>query len=458
MSDKRASAFNRLRRLQEQMRSDIPAMLTQRTMSSFTLHAEPAPDAAQQMVSVVVYPQDPFVGDPEVRMMNAADIRPGLTNARVYIRDSVVKPAKPDEEGNYMYWPGSSEFDQVNAFYYTTFTLRMYERYAQRTLPWSFPQPRLAVDPHGGDGANAFYSEQDRLLGFHGFQVNGTFIYAAQSADIVSHEAGHAVLDGLRDLFNESFGLGAQAFHESFGDMTAVLVALHDDSLIQRLLEWTSGNLRMSSFLSTLAEQMTVTLRQQEKHIQGHTIYLRNTLNTLTAKPFDAIPANVSDPDTELSHEPHNYSRLFSGAFYDILVGIYERIRQADPDTPARIAIHRARDIAGYMLVCAVELGPVGECDFTDMAKAFLAANAVLEKGKYEEILVQVFDQRGILTLAEAEAFCQYLKALPDIHLPETINSSLDSATFLEEEVLPRLNLPLDVEFVPMNAYRNAMH
>ncbi|MCB9453209.1 MAG: hypothetical protein H6672_17390 [Anaerolineaceae bacterium] len=460
MHNDRAAAFNRLRRLQEQMRSDIPAMMAQKAMSSFTLHREPEPEAAQQMVYVVVYPQDPFVGDPEVRQMNAVDIQPGLMNTRVFVRDSIVKPAQPDDEGNYLYWPGTSEFDQVNAFYYTTFTLRMYERYAQRSLPWSFPAPRLAVDPHVGDGANAFYSEQDRLLGFHSFHVDGTFVYAAQSADVVTHEAGHAVLDGLRDLFNESFGLGASAFHESFGDMTAVLVALHDDSLIQRLLEWTGGNLRISSFLSTLAEQMTVTLRKEEvraSHIQGHTIYLRNTLNTFHAKPFDELLAEVEHPENELSREPHNYSRLFSGAFYDILVGIYERIKEEEPDTPARVCMHRARDIAGYMLVCAVELGPVGECDFKDMAKAFMAANALLEKGKHEDVLVRVFVERGILTQEEAKTFCQYLDNLPEVHLPEVINSSLASALFLEE-IQSQLNLPDAVEFVPMGAYRNAMN
>jgi hypothetical protein len=461
MHHDQAAAFNRLRRLQEQMRSDIPALMTQKAMSSFTLHREPESEAAQQSVNVVVYPQDPFVGDPEVREMNAADIQPGLVNSRVVIQDSIVKPAQPDDEGHYMYWPGTSEFDQVNAFYYTTFTLRMYERYAQRGLPWSFPSPRLAIDPHRGDGANAFYSEQDRLLGFNSFQGNGTFVYAAQSADVVTHETGHAVLDGLRDLFNESFGLGANAFHESFGDMTAVLVALHDDSLIQRLLDWTKGDLRMSSFLSTLAEQMTITLRQEAdraKHIQRHTIYLRNTLNTFRVRPFDELPADTNNPEGELSREAHNYSRLFSGAFYDILVGIYERIKAEDPHTPARVAIHRARDIAGYMLVCAVELGPVGECDFADMAKAFMAANAVLEKGKHEDILVQVFTARGILTQAEADTFCAYLDNLPEIHLPDTINSSLAAALFLEEEILPRLSLPQDIEFVPMSTYRNAMN
>jgi hypothetical protein len=453
MTDRNSSVFNRLRRLQEQNRSDIPAIMTQRAMSSFTLHQESAPEASQSFVNVVIYPQDPFVSEPEVRPMNRADIGPDLVNSRVRIQDSLVKPAKPDSQGNYMYWPGTSEFDQVNSFYYTTFTLRMYERYAHRALPWSFPSPRIAVDPHVGDGANAFYNEQDRLLGFNSFQVNGEFIYAAQSADVVSHETAHAILDGLRDLYNESFGLGATAFHESFGDMSAVLVALHDDSLVKRLLTWSKGDLRLDNFITALAEQITDRLQTRDAQIHGRTVYLRNALNDLISKPFDTLKYLPDNPQVELGRESHNYSRLFTGAFYDILVGIYEKLRSVPAD---RIVIHRTRDIVARILTCAVELGPVGELDFSDMAKAFLAADWMLFEGKYADVLKPVFDKRGLLPTAEADAFLAGLAQLPDLRLPDSIDSALTAALFLEEKVAPALKLPADLELVPMSAYRNA--
>ena len=178
-------------------------------MSTFTLQPEPAPDVASSTVFVTVYPQNPFVGEPEIRRMLAKEIQPGLTNSRVQVQDSAGVVAEPDNAGHYLYWPGTPEFDQVSAFYYTTFTLRMFERYAHRMIPWSFPTPRITIDPHVGDAANAFYNEQERLLGFHTFDDSaGQKHSTAQSADIVAHEAAHAVLDGLRDLSNESFGWG----------------------------------------------------------------------------------------------------------------------------------------------------------------------------------------------------------------------------------------------------------
>lgn len=451
MTDEKSSIFFRLRRLQEQNRSDIPGMMMQKSMSAFTLHDDVAPEPPRSTISVVVHPQDPFVGEPSVRQMSSSDIGPGLVNTRFQIRDSVVKPARPDAQGNYLYWPGTPEFDQVNSFYYATFTLRMYERYAHRTLPWSFPAPRLFIDPHAGDGANAFYSEQDRLLGFHSFEVEKEFVYAAQSADVVSHETAHAILDGLRDLYNESFGLGPAAFHESFGDMTAVLVALHDDSLVRRLLDWTKGNLRLGNFISVVADQLTERLKQQGQQIPGRTIYLRNALNDLKFLAFDQLPYVSANPEVELGREVHNYSRLFTGAFYDIVVGIYESLRRSMED---RTALHSTRDIVGHILIGAIELGPVGELDFSDMARAFLAADTILYDGKHNPILKQVFDARGLLSTADADSFLNGLTTLPDVRAPENIDSAVDAALFLEQKIAPMLSIPSDL--TPMNAYRNA--
>lgn len=261
--EQHVNIFNLLRRLQHHMRANLPAMIAQRTAGSFTLQQDAAPQQATSRVRVMVYPQDPFVSEPEVRTMDAEDIQPGLVNTRVQVQDSTAPIATPDDDGDYLYWPDQPQFAQVNAFYYTTFTLRMYERFAQRAIPWAFAAPRIRIDPQTGSNGNAFYNEQDQLLGFNQFEIDGKLFNTAHSADIVCHEAAHAVLDGLRDLFNESFGLGPAAFHESFGDITAMLVALHDETLIRRLLEWTNGDLHMDNFVSALAEQITRVYKTQ---------------------------------------------------------------------------------------------------------------------------------------------------------------------------------------------------
>lgn len=455
MADNITSSFNLLRRLQEQNESDVPANIAQKARTSFTLQPEPQPtEGGPGFVNVMVYPQDPFVSAPEVRQMTASYINSGLVNHRFRVHDRLAASAQPDEQGNYMFLPGKLEFDQVNSFYYATFTLRMYERYAQRALPWSFKDDLIIIDPHSGLGGNAYYSELDHMLGFNGFQDGNEQVQSSQSADIVSHETGHAILDGMRDLYNESFGLGSNAFHESFGDMTAVLVALHDDSLIKRLLDWTKGDLRIDNFISSVAEQVTNRLQARGEMIQGRTVYLRNALNKFTDIPFDQLPASPANPDLELSREKHNYSRLFTGAFYDILAAIYEQMRQSPAD---QIAIHGTRDIVGNLLTTAIELGPVCELTFADMAQAFLAADNLLYDGKHSNILIQVFDQRKILSSVQAHIYLDNLKNLPDLQAPAEVDSADVARTFLNAQITPKLNLPSDVTFEPLAAYRNAV-
>jgi hypothetical protein len=455
MSDTAAAIYNRLRRLQEHSRSNMTSMLAHRSMSSFTLHHEPIPPEAARRVELIVFPQDPFAGDPEIRWMDGGDIQPGLVNSRFRMADSRTSAAEPDEDGNYLCWPGTSEFNQVNAFYYATMTLRMYERYANRHIPWSFPSPRLAIDTHAGSGGNAFYNEQDRLLGFDTVEFGGEQSSTALSADIVSHETGHAVLDGIRDLYNESFGLGPSAFHESFGDMTAMLIALHDDSLLRRMLEYTGGDLRLENFVTQMAEYVTQLLQDQQiETLHSHGIYLRNAINDLRYQSFDSLHYYPPQPETTLGLQAHNYSRLFTGAFYDILVGIFELLND---DMPAHIALHRARDIAGSLLTLALELGPVGEFDFFDMACALIAADTMRYDSRFSRIISRSFaEERSIGSIARFNDYKAMLDNLPEVYLPETLNSALASALFLEEKVLPALDLNPNGELIPLAAYRNA--
>ncbi|MGB1285865.1 MAG: hypothetical protein ACPG7F_04965 [Aggregatilineales bacterium] len=444
-----------LNRLQQHQRVSIAARVAQRSMSTFSLQPEPVPEESAGFVQVIVYPQNPFVGEAQVRRMSRRDIQSGLMNSRLRVQDSRGIHIMPDDDGNYLYLPGDPRFDAVNAFYYATYTLRMFERYAYRAIPWAFNAPRIMIDPHAGDQANAFYNEQAQLLGFHTFTVKGIEHSTAASADIVSHEAGHAVLDGLRYLYNETFSLGGRAFHESFGDMAAVLVALHDESLVHQVVTLAEGNLRGTNFISEIAEYLIKTLKDDD-YFDEHTIYLRNAVNTLTNRPFDDLDFIAANPGEELSRQEHNYSRLFTGAFYDILTGIYEHFREHTP-MPDIVALHQARDAAGRLLVCAIELGPAGELSFADMARAFLTADVVKYEGVHTDLIKTVFANRQILTVEAADAHLASLENLPAIQLPDVINTSLAATQFLEDVLVQALDLPDDHGLTPLSVYRNAI-
>ena len=83
---------------------------------------------------------------------------------------------------------------------------------------------RLRVELDFGEDLNAFYTR--RRLEFYHATVAGVTLFSGESADVVSHELGHAVLDAIRPQLFDAASIEAAAFHESFGDMSAILVGL----------------------------------------------------------------------------------------------------------------------------------------------------------------------------------------------------------------------------------------
>jgi hypothetical protein len=403
-------------------------------------------------INMLVYPANPSVSKPEIRQMRAEDVSPGLMNSRIRIKDHLATPAIPDKNGDYLFEPGSPQFDQVNTFYYVAYTLRMYENYAGRTLPWSFKDQQISIDPHAGVGGNVFYSELDHLIGFSAASSGDHNLNMAKIPSLVCHVAGHAILDGMRTLYNESFGLGSNAFHESFSDISSMLVALHDDVLIRRLLSSTKGDLMIDNFIASLDENMTSDMSKINHTGNQRVVSFRNALNNLTELPFDELVITDNKARNDLSRDKRNYSRLFTGAFYNILVSIFVELRRVIP--PAN-AIRHARDIMGYLITYAVEMGPVAELNFADLAKSLLTADTILYSGQNIEIMKEEFDQRKILSSEIAENHLGSLTRLPEIYLSKPVLSTEESLRFLESVVRPALGLSEQVVFTPLSVFQN---
>ena len=126
------------------------------------------------------------------------------------------------------------------------------------------PKPLTVSSPVVDEGVdlNAFY-DRNALNFFHGPSPNGT-VFSDESPDIVCHEMGHAILNSLKP---QLWGVGsheAAAFHESFGDISAILSALQLQELRTAILSDTGGHLYQSSRLSRLAEQLAAAIRAQQ--------------------------------------------------------------------------------------------------------------------------------------------------------------------------------------------------
>ena len=81
--------------------------------------------------------------------------------------------------------------------------------------------PVLPVLLDNGEDLNAFYDRQ-ALNFFHGSSPDGV-VFSGASPDIVCHEMGHAILDSVKPQLFDVGSQEAAAFHESFGDMSAIL-------------------------------------------------------------------------------------------------------------------------------------------------------------------------------------------------------------------------------------------
>ena len=99
--------------------------------------------------------------------------------------------------------------------------------------------PALPVILDEGVDLNAYYDRS--ALNFFHAAVGGRMVYSGESPDVVCHEFGHAVLDAIRPQLWDVSALEPPAFHESLGDMSAILTALQLPSVRAGVLQETHG-------------------------------------------------------------------------------------------------------------------------------------------------------------------------------------------------------------------------
>lgn len=251
---------------------------------------------------------------------------------------------------------------------------------------------QIQVTLDEGQDFNAFY-DRAGLHFFHG-PVDGTVVFSGESPDVVCHEFGHAVLDAIRPQLFDAASDEVAAFHESFGDMSAMLSALQLPSVRDEVLLSTTGNLARSSRLSRLAEQLGWAIRTIQPDAVDRDC-LRNAANSLFYQDPATLPPRA--PASSLSSEPHSFSRVFSGAFLRSLAGVFESQPKSDSDA----LLDAARDL-GQMLVAGIEAAPVVPSYYSQVAAHMIEADATDFSGRYHDALKSAFVLHGVLSLDAA--------------------------------------------------------
>lgn len=251
----------------------------------------------------------------------------------------------------------------------------------------------LMVVPRAGNDLNAYYDRA--YLKFFYFQNPKTkkILYTCQSADIVAHEFGHAYLDILRpDLFSMQ-SYEAWAYHESFGDITAILSIMQWDQVLEKAIAQTQGDLLKSNIISRLAEEMGKTIFELTGGKQGHLAFaLRDAANN-----FNYVEPEKLKDDTDdnvLSRECHNFSRVWTGAWYEVMVRMY--LQNVAEGMAPKDALILARDTAAtYVLHASLYADTIRF--FDAVARQMMHYDKVINNSKYQEVMNEVFERRNIL-------------------------------------------------------------
>jgi hypothetical protein len=349
--------------------------------------APPSPAA-----HVAAWEDDP--GDP--------GLRPPVVPVTIAVPDPAARPlssrittAAPAPR---VYSPGSRPFRYYAAAAALRRTADFWGDIAGASLRWQVG-PVLPVVLDSGVDLNAYYTRGDfgDTPGLHFFHeaVSGRTYFSCESPDIVSHEMGHAVLDALRPQLFDAQTIEAAAFHESFGDMSAILCALQIESFRQEVLGETQGVLNRSSRLSRLAEQLGAAIRVNHPDAVDRDC-LRNAANSFFYRDPQTLPPSA--PAGQLSSEPHSFSRVFTATFLDMLAAIF---KARSGQTSADLA-DSARD-AGRLLIAAIPAAPIVPDYFSQVAAHVVDAGEQQPwNGRYRDVLKAAFVRRGILSLHAA--------------------------------------------------------
>jgi hypothetical protein len=328
------------------------------------------------------YPNDP---DAPVGLQPATPITPEAGEPTFTIDGKRYAPAP--------YAPGTLAFQYWQGEVAIARTIRVWEDLFDRDFTQWHDGGPLRVKLRAGKDLNAFYDRKSLQFFYDVDRKTQRAVYAAESLDIVAPESGHAVLDVYQPGFWSTPDLETASFHEAFADCSALLVTLTDPAVRRALLTEAVGNWDRSNQVSRLAEAL------------GRAIYgnygpgavsdptrLRDARNNFRYADPGSLPSGADD--SSLAPEPHSFSRVFTGAFYDTFVWALDRALKEKGS--GEDAIERARRLVGRVLARAIEKLPPGNARYADVAALVRAADQVEEGGTATVGIETAFARHGI--------------------------------------------------------------
>lgn len=350
-------------------------------------------------VEANIYVQDPLIaksgrfGIHKIRLDRDPYFSDGPTSSRIAVVDynfdtkTLAKPAECDDKKEKFVGadnPASVFFHQVNVWAITQNILSFFEdpTLMGRPLPWAFSGNRLIILPHAGKSTtiDTCYNRKGKCLTLSYSDSHGATVYDGLSHDVVAHEIGHAILDGIRPHYYNSISLDTLAFHEFIADFTAVLSPLIIRLVRHQVADTYDGNLKQAKVLCELGEQ---------KASENFKQYIRNALNKTTME------------EVKNNSFPHDRSQPLTGAMFEILDNISSLRMKKEKDTPKQALKKVTQDIS-RIAFRALDYCPPVDIQFTDYLDALVRADEIeypADEFGYRKVIRTAFNYRGIREL-----------------------------------------------------------
>lgn len=249
---------------------------------------------------------------------------------------------------------------------------------------WQSGSRLLLLRADHGPGLNAHYDRS--AVSFFSWPSD-TPMHTGASGDAVAHEVGHAILDAVRPDFWDAVLTEIAAFHEAFADCLALLVGFFDLASNELLLGEVA-TLKRANFLEAIAESVALAIRAE--HGAGHPQSLPRRAANRFAWQFPVTLPPRAAP-TALSSEPHSFSQVFTGCFYDTVANIFAMQDRQDAPTLRDCAL-----TAGRLLAKAARSAPETMRFFQAVGRTMILEDEQQNGGRHHLAIKQAFAEHGV--------------------------------------------------------------
>lgn len=258
-----------------------------------------------ETIWVSISPQDIQAGPADDRMfvLDATNKKPYDRSKHRPFFGKSHPPVQPGPDGHFDHLDVEGrEFSSATMYATVRRVLDIWEDYFGRRIEWHFRLhfDRLELIPLiEWDNAQSGYGFLEFGFGrsiFGGIDRSRPY---CQNFDVLSHELGHSIVFAeVGTPFNFTHTAEYSGFHESAGDLVAIVSFLHFRKAVDLLLQGSHGNLFTVNELARVGELSNV--RQ-----------IRNAFN------YERM--------STVSTEPHDLSQPLTGAIFDVFVEVFQK-------------------------------------------------------------------------------------------------------------------------------------